>query len=301
MRTLLTGGAGFLGSHIARELLDRGGEVLALVREDSRTERLAELAQPSLQVVKLNDGYSALPALFEAFRPESVIHVAAKSRGGESITEIDEYIESNIRFGSHLLNAMSTSGVGHLVNAGTSWQWSEDGSYLPFNYYAATKQCFEDIAAHYVQMGVSITTLRLFDVCGPGDDRNRIIDLLIDAGLTGDTLKMSPGRQNMYLVDVRDAARAFVDCAERGADSNPVGVLALRPDVPVNLRGLVDLIVETSGLNVNVEFGGRPYRPREIMKPFSGAPVPPGWNPRIPLAQTIAEIVAHRREMANAA
>lgn len=301
MRSLLTGSAGFLGSHIARKLVESGDEVIALYRKSSDLSRLEPLRGSNLNFAVLNEDYSNIQEILGETRPDNVIHLAAKSRGGESPAEIRDYIDSNITLGSHLLLAMQATGVLDLVNAGTSWQWGEDGSYRPFNFYAATKQGFEDVLAHFNQSGMRSITLRVFDTIGPGDDRRRIADLLLDAGLAGETLKMSPGGQNMHLVDVRDAANAFVHCA-RMLPSLAKGenrVYALRTDPPVNLRQLVPIVVEATGVSVDVEFGGRPYRDRELMSPFAGHPVPPGWTAERTLPDTLRDMMVGRRVLAG--
>ncbi len=58
----------------------------------------------------------------------------------------------------------------------------------------------------------------------------------------------------------------------------------------------VDQLQQETGLRIDVEFGGRPYRAREIMRPYSGQPLPPGWQPQITLPQTLRDMVQSRRE-----
>ncbi|WP_164975654.1 NAD-dependent epimerase/dehydratase family protein [Sphingobium fluviale] len=298
MRVLLTGATGFLGSHIAAHLVVRGDDVLAIHRPGTRLDRLQKVIGNHLATAKMSEGYDNLEDILAHFKPDAVIHVAAKSRGGESPSELKEYVDANILFPSRLLQAMEAVNVRALVNAGTSWQWGEDGSYRPFNYYAATKQCFEDILPHYCESGLKCATLRLFDIVGPGDDRNRIIDLLIDAGLRGEALKMSPGEQHMYIVDVRDAARAFVHAVDlvTSAEADAHSVYGLRSHEAINLKDLVDQLQQETGLRIDVEFGGRPYRAREIMRPYDGQPLPPGWQPQITLPQTLRDMVHFRQQ-----
>lgn len=298
MRILLTGATGFLGSYIAADLLARGDEVLAIHRAGTTLDRLKKVSGDHLATAQMSEGYDNLEDIVAQFQPDAVIHVAAKSRGSEASSELKEYVDANILFPSRLVQAMQAAGVRALVNAGTSWQWAEDGSYRPFNYYAATKQCFEDILPHYCDTGLNCATLRLFDVAGPADDRNRIIDLLIDAGLRGEALKMSPGEQHMYIVDVRDAARAFADVAKLVASGDIIAhqIYGLRSPASINLIKLVELLQQETDLRIDVEFGGRPYRAREIMHPYDGQPLPPGWQPRFTLQQTLKDMVHFRQQ-----
>lgn len=298
MKILLTGAGGFLGSHIAAQAIGRGDRVLAVHRQGARLDRLRSAGSTQVELAEMAPDYGNLGEIIAQFQPDTVIHVAAKSRGGETAPELNEYVEANVIFPSHLLQAMVANKVRALVNAGTSWQWGEDGSYRPFNYYAATKQCFEDILPHYCNAGLTCATLRLFDVAGPGDDRNRIIDLLIDAGLRGEALKMSPGEQHMFIVDVRDAAKAFLHTADLVASGKEGAhdIYGIRSPSSVSLKDLVEELRRTTDLPIDVEFGGRPYRDREIMHPYDGQPLPPGWRPELSLQQTLKDMVHHRQQ-----
>lgn len=303
MKIILTGATGFLGSYIADELVAQGADVKAIVRPGSSLGRIAHLIGKGVDPVQLESSDAgSLERVVTDHAPDAVIHVAAKSRGAEGLNDLADFIEANITFGSHLAQAAASAGVKRMVSAGTSWQWSEDGSYRPFNFYAATKQAFEDILGHYANNGMECVSLRLFDVVGPNDDRNRIVDLLIDAGLRGNKLSMSPGNQHMFLLDVRDAARAFVQCAREPLDGNGAAcnIYALRGGQSLSLRDLVDELAAATGLAVEVEFGGRPYRSGEIMRPYAGHATPPGWQPRVSLHETLADIFASRKAALHA-
>jgi nucleoside-diphosphate-sugar epimerase len=170
------------------------------------------------------------------------------------------------------------------VNTGTSWQVNEHGDYAPFNLYAASKQAFETLIENDLTRGLSAITLRLFDTYGPGDTRGKIIDLIIAAVLSGEPLKMSPGEQVIDLVHVSDAARAFVHAGTILLGGTPpahaiYGVSGERAP----LRDVAALIGEIAGTPAPIHWGGRPYRPREIMLPFAGFPSLPGWRPLVGL------------------
>jgi len=303
MKVLLTGGTGFLGSYIYKELLDRGHEPVILARSPGAGQYLTALGLADARREALAPDYSNLGAIVESHAPDVVIHVAAHSRGGESDEDLRQYIDSNVVMGSLLLNAMRERAVSAFVNCGTSWQYGNDGNYEPFNFYAATKQAFEDIIRHYCMDGMRSITLRVYDTFGPFDNRNRILDLLIDAALSRNPLKMSPGEQKIHFVDVRDVASAFVLAAERAAAlprcaQEVYGVIS---EAPVPLKSAAEVVGDVLGLAPPIEFGGRPYREREVMDPYSGCDTVPGWVPQRSLRDTLREVIDLRLSKSSVA
>lgn len=293
MRVMLTGGTGFLGSYICKELLSRGHQVVVVSRSGRVGDYLPVLGVGDAVIAPIRSDFSNLDSLMKCHRPDVVVHVAAASRGNESDDGIRDYIETNVLFGSLLLNAMRANGIDALVNCGTSWQYGDDGTYSPFNFYAATKQCLEDILSHYCQDGMRAVTLRAFDTVGPHDRRNRILDLLIDATLSGSQLQMSPGAQRVHFVDVRDAAIAFAMAVARVACLPPATneVFGIISPQPIRLADAAAVVGRVLGKRVPAEFGGRPYRSREVMEPWSGCMTLPGWVPRRSLQQTLQDML----------
>ena len=302
MKVVLTGAAGFLGGFIMRECLARGWPVTALVRQGPRVGALEALAGQGVVIVEIDSGYASVEAAIGAAKPDVIIHVASLSRGREEGGTIASFVESNLTFATHLASAAAAHGVKGFVNAGSSWQYGEDGSYRPFNLYAATKQAFSVLLEHYRLDGLKTTDLILYDNVGPHDYRGRLIDLLIDAGLEGRVLPMSPGDQKAFLVDVRDTAAAFALVAERLVTTGEGNgeAYAVRGPEAMALKQLVALVRDEGGVHVEVELGKYPYRAREIFEPCASVPLVPGWTPRIPLGQTVRDIVAVAREARKA-
>jgi nucleoside-diphosphate-sugar epimerase len=273
-RALLTGGSGFLGSHLVRRLRARGWEIHLLQRSPSHDAGS-----------HLYDGSSAsVLAAMQAARPEVVFHLASLFLASHAPEQIEELVDSNLLLGTQLLEAMSLCGVSSLVNTGTSWQYFHNRSYSPVNLYAATKQAFESILAYYVEArGFSAITLSLFDTYGPGDPRKKLLPLLLSCLHTGEPLLMSPGEQMLDLVHVDDVCAAYERAAEvvsvmdRGSAVYAVGGSERR-----SLREVVETLERVAGKSLNVHFGARPYREREVMQLWDG-PTLPGWQPLIPL------------------
>lgn len=288
MKILVTGASGFLGSHVVARFVNQGHTVAALLRATSSADGLSADAE----VLRHDGTTTGLIDLITAFAPAVVIHMATRFVAVHGSEDVDDLIESNIGFGCQLLEAMTRAGVSRLVNFGTSWQNFNSETYVPASLYAATKEAFETILAFYVSIGaISSVTLRLSDTYGPGDNRPKLINLLTRYGKSGDVLDMSPGEQRISLVHSRDVADA-VEIAVCRLDhpSGKAEVFSVRGADLYSLRQFVEVFEQATGLTVNVNWGTRPYRDREIMTPWTG-PLLPGWTAATPLHDGLREVL----------
>ena len=183
MRILVTGGAGFIGSHVSEALLARGDRVLALDSVNDfydpavKRRNVKEIyrAYPdgafSLCEADIRDG-EALSLAFESFQPEAVIHLAACAGVRPSIERPEEYYDVNVMGTVRLMNRMAAHGVTRLVFASSSSVYGNnvnvpfseaDPVDHPISPYAATKKAGE-LAVHTWRhlMGISAACLRFF-------------------------------------------------------------------------------------------------------------------------------------------
>jgi len=288
-RALVTGATGFIGSHLVRRLVGDGWHVECVVRPGSDLSAL-----PTEAVCRLHDGSTrTLTDIVTEASPHVVFHLASLFISEHTAEQVVPLVASNVLFGAQLLEAMSSAGVSALVNTGTSWQHFDDAEYEPVNLYAATKQAFEDIADYYVSArGLSMLTLELSDTYGPRDPRPKLFKLLADTAALGTTLQMSAGAQLIDLVYIDDVIDAFLRAADlvRCDTQGQASSYSVSATERISLRDLVELYAQVAGVNVRVNWGGRPYREREVMVPATCVPVLPGWQPRVVLHEGIARI-----------
>jgi nucleoside-diphosphate-sugar epimerase len=227
-------------------------------------------------------------------RPSVVFHLASLFLAQHEVADVTPLLTSNVLFGTQLAEAMAANGVTRLVNTGTSWQHYENADYDPVCLYAATKQAFEDILAHYVSVcGLRAVTLKLFDTYGPDDPRPKLFTLLRKVAESQQPLAMSPGDQMIDLVYIDDVVDAFLAAAGRlegGSVANHERY-AVSSGRPIRLRDLVALYGRVAGVPMPIEWGKRPYRPREVMTTWDRGNPPPGWAPKVGLEDGIARML----------
>lgn len=277
---LVTGATGFVGRHLTRALIARGWTVHALVRPTSTAP--VEGATPHSY-----DGTTeSLRAPLAEARPDVVFHLASHFLVQHRPEQVTGLIESNVLLGAQLAEAMVGGDCRSLVNVGTGWQHYQQAAYDPVNLYAATKQAFESVLEYFVQARqLHVMTLKIFESYGPGDLRPKLLNLLYQAATSRQAIDLSPGEQQLDLVYIDDIVSAFLCAAER---LRPGGVAAheryaLSSGRAIRLRDLIPLMEQVLGQSIPVRWGARPYRPREVMVPWSGGEPLPGWRPVVSL------------------
>lgn len=181
MRVLVTGGAGYVGSCCAAELISRGHEVVVL---DDLSTGNRDGVPPEATFIEgdlLNDSARALEGV------DAVIHCAARSLVGESVEQPAEYWHGNVVSTLALLDAMREANVKNIVFSSTAATYgepeqvpiTEDMPTRPTNTYGATKLAIDmAITSYCVAYGFAATSLRYFNVAGAhlGFGENRVVE-----------------------------------------------------------------------------------------------------------------------------
>lgn len=284
---LVTGGTGFLGIRLVKRLVAMGYEVHLLVRSSSSLADLRDVVPPE-HFHEVGIEQDRLNSVLSRIRPHRVVHLAAQwlVKPGEVVSE--SLVKSNVLYPAMLLEAMQYAGVKHLVNAASFWQYYDNQPYSPVDLYAATKQAFEAIAQFYAEArGFKILHLVVGNTYGEDDPRPKLIPAL----QSGRSLALSPGEQIVEFLHVDDVVSGFVVGLQHIiAQKDYIERYALRPDRAYSLKQLISVIESVTGDRLPVEWGGRPYREREMMEPVTLWPVLPGWEPRISVEEGMARV-----------
>ena len=286
-KVIVTGASGFVGSNLVKYLLHKEFQISVIVREDSDLSNLEDIIN-EIQVFRYDNNLENLIRFFNNSKIDSVFHLASNFIAEHEFNQIDSLIKSNITFGLHLLEAMKETGVKNLINTGTSWQHFNNEEYNPVCLYAATKQAFESLIEYYVQAeDFKVVTLKLFDTYGETDTRPKLINLLNKFADEEKVLKMSPGEQILNLVHVNDVCKAFNSAHELLTKENKACHLkfAVANEKSYNLREVIEIFESVTNKKINIIWGGKPYRKREVMKLWNKKENLPNWKPIIPLEE----------------
>ena len=167
---------------------------------------------------------------------------------------------------------------------GTIWQNynvpDRSDYYCPVNLYAASKQTFIDMARYYTETSnIRFCTLKLCDTFGPNDTRRKIFALFDQRAQTGEQLDMSAGDQLMDILHIEDVTSGFCHLAEMlHEDVNVLDEYVLSSGQQISLKQLAKNYERNHNVRLNINWGKRPYRQREVMKPYVGN-ILPNWTP----------------------
>lgn len=263
MRVLLTGAAGFIGSHVARLALSEGHEVVALVRPSSSLHRIEDV-RDRLQILEgdLRDA-AALEGRLISAPPNLCLHLAWYAEPGGKCLWAQENLDCLI--GSlAFLHVLRAAGCPRLVIAGTSVEYDTSTGYVsessrirPQTLYAASKQALFLTASNFDVDRWSVATARIFSVYGPWEDPRRLVPYVIAKLLAGEPCELTRGEQIRDYSHVEDAASALWAIA-KSALVGPVNVASSKP---VSVASVAERIGDILGRRELLRFGARPSPP----------------------------------------
>ena len=293
-RAIITGGTGFIGSHLVRRLVSSGWDVTVLVRESSNLDNLHDV-EDRISIRSVDGTTETLVAHVNETRPDIGIHLAAQFLSDHAPEQVSSLIENTFSFGCQFAESLTLAGCNRLLTTGTSWQHDATAASQPVNLYAALKQGYESVLDYYASArNLQAISLLLFDTYGPRDDRPKLFSFLKKAELATTPIAMSPGEQLIDLVYVDDVINAFEVAAQRLLESRVTipERYAVSSGSPRPLKAIVASYEQANDVSLNIDWGGRPYRDREVMLPWqTGEPVPQ-WTPRVSLEEGLQRLRA---------
>ncbi len=292
MKILVTGATGFIGQNLVKVLLDKNYEVHCIVRVDSNTSNISQ----NITIFKYDENVGGLIEYFNEQKFDGLIHLASLFLATHTKDDISNLISSNIKFGTELLEACKVSDVKWFINTGTFWQNYENEDYNPVNLYAATKEAFESVAKYYTQTSNLIfTTIKLNDTFGANDTRNKVFNLWNKIAKSGETLEMSAGEQIIDISYIEDVVFAYevliAHLSSNQKEDFKNKEFVITNNEKMSLKELSKVFEEATNTKLNIEWGARPYREREVMHPYSNGIKVPNWNQKYTLKEAIKKTI----------
>lgn len=292
-KVIVTGATGYIGRNLVENLIKDNHVVGIIVRENSKLDIFNENTS-KIKIFKMNDDINQLINFFKEFNAECVFHLASACIVEHKNTDIEKIINSNIKFGSFILEAMKDSNIKNIINTGSFSQHYNNEEYNPASFYAATKEGFEKILEYYVQAeNFKAITLKLFDTYGIGDTRSKVLNIIKDKAIKNEEINLSPGEQKMDLIYIEDVVNGFLKALEylNNINNGMHKKYAICTGRKLTLKEIVQIFEIESKLSIKANFGKLQYRKREIMEPWCNCEILPNWKSKISLEEGIRRIL----------
>lgn len=296
LKILITGSSGYIGRHLVDYLLKKTDFSLFLLQGKDSDRPFKD---KRVKYYFYNEVSFDIYRLLSDIKPDLVVHLAGLIAPEHNKETLSVLLDSNFVFGLRLLDAMNEAGVKNIVSTGTYAENYKQGSfysYNPVSLYAALKRSFFDVLKYYVEAcDFNAITLRLYHVYGVDDDKKKIIQFLLDAANNNIVVDISPGEQFINFVYIDDVISAYVKAINfllTKKSSNLIFDVGSKKSI--RLKDLVFLIESLYSKKINVNFGGRSYRLREIMnaKPnLIKINRVLGWSPRFSVEAGLLKIL----------
>ena len=327
MKILVTGTAGFIGSHVALRLLERGDEVIGLDNLNDYYD--VSLKKARLARFKDHPGYThvhadladraAIEAVFATHKPQRVINLAAQAGVRYAAENPHVYVDSNVTGFLHVLEGCRHHSVEHLVFASTSSVYGADtampfsehqGTDHPLTLYAASKKANEAMAHSYAHLyGIPCTGLRFFTVYGPWGRPDMALFLFTRAILAGEPIKVfNHGKHKRSFTYVDDIVEGVIRALDRPPGTDPAwngdapdpassGVAPYRiynigNEQPVELLRYIEVLEQCLGRKAQMELlplqaGDVPDTEADVSELIAAT----GYRPQVGVEQGVANFV----------
>jgi UDP-glucose 4-epimerase len=294
-RYLVTGGRGFIGRHLIRQLTAMGADVHATTRAGRSLE-----PGPRWWMVDLAD-LDATRHVVHDVQPDVVIHLASRAAGTRALDVVVPMLADNLLSAVNVMTAAAGVPGCRAVLAGSIEEIAATGNDGAQSPYAASKVAATAYAALFRDLwGLPVSVLRLAMVYGPDEpNRGRLVPYVIDSLLRGDVPELSSGRRRVDWVYVEDVVDALL--AASVEPDAPGKVLDIGSGSVHSIRDAVTLIAEVVDTDVEPGFGRLPDRAKErdLIADIRPATQHLGWQPRVDLVTGLTRTVEWHLEQAG--
>ncbi|MFO1269532.1 MAG: NAD-dependent epimerase/dehydratase family protein [Rubrivivax sp.] len=299
---LVTGGAGFIGSHLCATLAHAGMAVHSVSRREQPAGSTAGSPAVRHHRADLAD-FTAVQRLLDTVRPDYVFHLASHVQGAPDLAHVLPAFHGNLETTVNLLTAVAGRGCRRVVLTGSFMEPAATaGDLTPTSPYAAAKWAASAYARMFAALyAVPVTTARVFMVYGPGQqDLTKLVPYTIGRLLRGQAPQISSGRRLIDWIYVDDVAEGFLRLAL--ADGAVGRTVDLGSGTLIATADLVTKICRLVAPSIAPELGALPDRPLE---PTGAARINDslrtiGWSPRVGLDEGLMRTVDFYRHSAPA-
>ncbi|HXI14007.1 MAG TPA: NAD(P)-dependent oxidoreductase [Thermoanaerobaculia bacterium] len=285
LNIVITGGTGFLGSHLVTSLIAAGHDVIVLKRSSSDTSRLAEVAGVRMFDVDV----SGLNAPFDFIKADIVLHAATNY--GTKGEDGSFLLANNVQFPLELLEASIRGGAKTFVNTDTSLHHFT-------NPYALSKLQFREWGRHLAnQGGINFVNVRLEHMFGPRDNPSKFARRIIEQCLQNvPEIRLTQGDQKRDFIYIDDVIAAYMHILHADPQT-PYEEYEVGSGSAVSIRDFVQRVRQLTQSSTTMNFGAIPYRTNEVMQSEANIQrlTEMGWSPRTGLNDGLQKTIDHVR------
>lgn len=263
---LLTGGAGFIGANLIRELIRLKYDVNLVLKESSDLWRTREVLNKVkvYHVDLLNK--KKLAKIVNKINPNFIIHLATYSNYRKQ-TDVEKIIDANIKGTLNLLLASKNINYKLFINTGSSSEYgiknkpmNELTSLNPISFYAVTKASTTFLCQVFAkEYKKPIVTLRPFSVYGPYEEEKRFIPTIVKAVISNKPIKLTPGTQRRDFIYIKDLVDIYIKTLSYGKKLSGQ-ILNIGTGIEYTNDEVVQTLFKVANKKVRIEKGAYPPR-----------------------------------------
>lgn len=296
MRILITGSTGFVGRHLVPKLLNRGHEILELTIEP---ELSVQLYGDNTIKYLITDDQQGLTESIKSFKPDIVIHLASFLTSADDYQTQIKLLSTNVLFFCRVLDAIKDSDMKLFINTGTFAEYYKgDEEFDPAYLYSATKTASRSFLDYYSKVySFKQATVVPYTIYGGQDTQKKIIDIIYDSITSNTPIDLSPGEQILDFIHVNDVTDFYLHLIDNAELLPQKSNFKLGTGVGHTLKQLAGIVEDVTKKKTNINWGGKPYRPADIM--FAVADIGNqsslfGWNPKFELPKGIETLIKNK-------
>ena len=293
MIILVAGFKGYIGKYLCESFRRKNIEALGIFRDKGK-----------FKVIWLESGEQLATGTFvqisqtltsQSIKVHSIVNLAADTSKDSSYEAVQKLCEANVTFNALLARLAVDLNVTRFIYTST-YSVSMDGqSYSPQTLYAATKYAGGNLLNYFARFKkLNIVKLYFYDIYGPLHHKNRLLPILIEALITGQSVRLSPGEQETSPLFVYDACDAILHSLFQLQEENLCDYSVMGPE-KFQVKEIPNIVSKALGISwkVNQLLADKDYRSNEIMSLAPLYPNIPDWKPRYTLEAGLSEMSKH--------
>ena len=299
MRILISGANGFVGRNLMPKLRNSDNEIYQITTNPEVSRKIYGNKFKLFHYKAHNQ--DELRTEVENFQPDIYIHLAAFLTANDDHETLVKLLDANILFTCKMLDSLKNSKIKAFINTGTFAEYYKgDGEIDPAYLYAATKSASRIFVDYYSKTyDFKDITITPYTIYGGNDSKKKIIDIIYDSLDNTNSTDLTPGNQILDFIHIEDVIDFYIEVINK-ISLIPSGTnFELGTGLGHTIKDLVLLFEKYTNKKSNINWGGKDYRPRDVMKAIANtdnAISIVDWEPKISLEDGVKKYLEIKNE-----